>query len=81
MDEPMDESCITNEELAGSLKFIERDIAKGEVSKPRAVLSELSHPPSFSRTTLAITATVAGSVTLAWLAFLIWLTLKGASLL
>lgn len=80
MDEPINESCI-NEEVAALLKLIERDIAKGEVSKPSAVLPEPSDPPSFSRTTLAIIATVAGSVTLAWLAFLVWLTLKGVSLL
>ena len=80
MDEPINESSITNEEVAASLKLIERDI-EGEVSKLPVMLPEPWEAPSFSRTTLAIIATVAGSVTLAWLAFLVWLAFKGISLL
>ena len=48
---------------------------------PKAVLPEPSGRPDHSRTILAIVATVAGSVTVAWLAFLIWLASKGVSLL
>ena len=80
MDEPIDESCITNEEVAASLELTERDLAKGEVLKTSAVLPEPSDLPNFSRTTLAIIATVAGSVTLAWLGFLVWLAFKSISL-
>jgi hypothetical protein len=44
MDEPIDESCITNEEVAASLELTERDLAKGEALKTSAVLPEPSDP-------------------------------------
>jgi hypothetical protein len=79
MDDPIAEGCITDEELATWLKLVERNILKGQISKP-TVLPEPSDPASFSRTTLAIVATFAASVTLAWLTFLVWLAYKGISL-
>jgi hypothetical protein len=82
MDGPIHEGCITNEELAGRLKLVERDtLDEGENSKAAAKLPERSDPLSTSRITLAIIATFAAAVTLAWLAFLVWLALKGISLL
>jgi hypothetical protein len=81
MDNPIDEGCITNEELAAWLKLVERGILKEENAKPTAVLPEPSDAASSSRTTLILIATFAALVTLAWLAFLIWLAFKGISLL
>jgi hypothetical protein len=80
MDEPIGRGCITSEELAAWLKLVERDILKTDSSNSTAP-TELSDPPGSSRTTLAIVATVAGSITFAWLTFLIWLAFKGVSLL
>jgi hypothetical protein len=80
MDNPIDEGCITSEELPASLKLVERDILKAEDSKLSALPEALDQrsPP---RMTLAIVATCAGSVTLAWLAFMVWLIFRGVSLL
>ena len=80
MDDPIDEGCITNEELAAWLKLVERDL-KAENAKPTAMLPEPSDAASSSRTTLVLIATFAALVTLAWLAFLVWLAFKGVSLL
>jgi hypothetical protein len=76
---PIDPGCVTNAELAEWLKLVERNIPKTGSSKP--VLREPSDPPSASRMALAIVAMIAGLVTLAWSAFLVWLALKGMSLL
>lgn len=81
MDGPIDEGCITSEELAAWLKLVENDILKPENTKPMAALPEPLEPANSSRTILVVIATLAGSVTLAWLAFLVWLAFKGISLL
>ena len=81
MDDPIDQGCITNEELAAWLKLIENDILKPQNARPSAIVSEPSDPVSSSRTMLVVIATFAGSVTLAWLTLLVWLAFKGISLL
>ena len=77
---PIDAGCITREELAEWLKLVEDEIPKAKISR----LTTLRAPkdlPSFSSMTLVIVAMFAASITLAWLAFLVWLALKGISLL
>jgi hypothetical protein len=71
--------CITTEELVEWLELVESAIPKAEISKATA-LPQPSDPPSSSRTMLALVATVAGSITLAWFAFLVWLALKASRL-
>ena len=69
----IDASRITNEE------FERDDIPKAENSKS-TVLRDPSDLPSSSGV-LVLVAAVAGSVTLVWFAFLVWLVLKTLSLL
>jgi hypothetical protein len=76
---PIDPGCVTNAEMTEWLKLVETNIPKTGTSKP--ALREPSDPPSASRMALAIVATLGGLVTLAWFAFLVWLALKGMSLL
>jgi hypothetical protein len=71
----LDPNSITNEELAEWLKLAESEIPK--VTGPR----ETSDLPSSSRVLTLVVATIAGSITLAWIAFLVWLFLKALSLL
>ena len=77
----IDPGCITHEELAEWLKLVDKDVRKGKFSK----VTELGEPSALSSShrvwVVHFFAAVAGSVTLAWFAFLVWLGLKALGLL
>jgi hypothetical protein len=56
------------------------DTLETENAKPIA-LPESGRSPDISRLTLVVVITFGSAITLAWLAFLIWLILKAVSLL
>jgi hypothetical protein len=75
----IDPGCISHEELAEWLKLVEKDFRKAEISK----VTELREPSAWPRSSrlLSVDLTVAGALTLASFAFLVWLVLKALSLL